>query len=107
MKPIRLDPEAEAEIWAELGWYESERTGLGRRLWKAVQHAISLISEHPAIGEVVPRIRGVHPPPRRFQVRRFPFYLVYREFADEIELVALAPMSRKPGYWRSRALKSK
>jgi hypothetical protein len=42
------------------------------------------------------------PRPRRIRVRRFPFYVVYRDLADEIELVALAPMKRKPGYWRWR-----
>jgi toxin ParE1/3/4 len=101
-KPVRLDPAAEAEVQAEIRWYENESAGLGQRLWDKIQHAVDLISEHPTIGEIVPRLRSVDPAPRRLRVRRFPFYVVYREFADEIELVALAPMSRKPGYWRSR-----
>jgi hypothetical protein len=35
---------------------------------------VDLIAEHPAIGEIVPRIRSIDPPPRRIRVRRFPFY---------------------------------
>ena len=75
---------------------------MGGQLLDEIEHAIRLISAHPAIGGVVPYIRGIHPPPRRISVRRFPFHIVYREFEDEIELVALAPVRRKPGYWRSR-----
>jgi toxin ParE1/3/4 len=101
-KPVRPDPEAEAEIRAEIRWYEAERVGLGQQLWDEIQQAVGLIAEHPAIGSIVPEVRGVVPPPRRIRVRRFPFYLVYREFAAEIEVVALAHMRRKPGYWRSR-----
>jgi plasmid stabilization system protein ParE len=101
-KPVRLDPEAEAEVWAEIRWYENESAGLGQRLWDEIQNAIDLISAHPTLGGIVPRLRSVDPPPRRLRVRHFPLYVVYRDFADEIELVALAPMSRKPGYWRSR-----
>jgi toxin ParE1/3/4 len=101
-KPVRPDPEAEREIRAEIRWYENESTGLGQRLWDEIQHAVDLIAEHPAIGEIVPRIRSIDPPPRRIRVRRFPFHVVYRDLADEIELVALAPMKRKPGHWRWR-----
>ncbi len=101
-KPVRLDPEAEAEVRAEIRWYEAESVGLGQQLWDEIQHAVDLIAEHPSIGGTVPRLRRIDPPPRRLRVRRFPFYVVYRELTDEIELVALAPMRRKPGYWRSR-----
>jgi toxin ParE1/3/4 len=97
-----LDPEAEAEVRAEIRWYETESAGLGQQLWDEIQHAVALISEHPNIGGMVPRLRNVDPSPRRLRIRRFPFNLVYREFADEIELVAPAPMSRRPGYRRSR-----
>jgi hypothetical protein len=39
---------------------------------------------------------------RRFPLRHFPFFVIYREHQDYLELVALAPASRKPNYWRSR-----
>lgn len=100
-KPIRPDPEAEAEIDHEIRFYERESAGLGDELWSELQRTVRLISEHPLIGEVVPRVR-VTPSVRRIRLRRFPFYLVYRDFVDEIELVALAPMSKRPRYWRTR-----
>jgi hypothetical protein len=39
---------------------------------------------------------------RRFPLRHFPFFVIYREREEFLELVALAPTSRKPNYWRSR-----
>lgn len=39
---------------------------------------------------------------RRVPLRHFPFLLVYREYPDNLEIVALAHTSRKPKYWRSR-----
>lgn len=100
-KRVRPDPEAQDEIDHEIRWYESESAGLGDELWAEVQNAVALIREHPLIGNVVSGVR-VNPPARRLRLRRFPFYLVYRDFDDEIELVALAPTSKRPRYWRSR-----
>lgn len=40
---------------------------------------------------------------RRFLLRKFPFVLIYRERANgEIQIVAVAHTSRKPGYWKER-----
>ncbi len=101
MKPVRPNYDAEAEFRQNIQWYEAESAGLGDRLWSEIQAAISLISTHPSIGEVVRGVR--HPGPvRRIPLRRFPFFLVYREYTDHLEVVALAHTSRKPNYWRGR-----
>jgi len=40
---------------------------------------------------------------RRFLLRKFPFILIYRERAGgDIQIVAVAHTSRKPGYWKER-----
>jgi toxin ParE1/3/4 len=40
---------------------------------------------------------------RRFLLRQFPFILVYRELkAGNIQIVAVAHASRKPGFWKRR-----
>jgi toxin ParE1/3/4 len=100
-KPVRIHDEAEAEIRAAILWYETERVGLGRELWDESQHTLSLVSAHPAIGGVVRRVR-IRGAARRVPLRRFPYFLVYREHLDHIEVIALAHTSRRPGYWRSR-----
>ncbi len=101
-KPVKPEAAAEEEIRAEIRWYENERVGLGQELWNEIQRVIALIAEHPAIGSEVPGVKRA-PIPRRVRLRRFPFYLVYRERTEDIQIIALAAMSRKPGYWRSRS----
>jgi len=51
------------------------------------------------IGSLVHRTRGMV---RRFPLNDFPFFLIYRERDDHLEIVALAHTSRKPYYWRGR-----
>lgn len=41
---------------------------------------------------------------RKALLRRFPFALIYRAGADEIQVVAVAHLHRRPGYWRNRPL---
>lgn len=89
MRPVRPNEEAENEIRASIAWYENEREGLGRELWDELQSTVALISEHPAIGSVVHRAK-VHGVARRVPLRHFPYFVVYRERAASIELVALA-----------------
>ncbi len=101
IKPVRPDAAADAEIRAEIRWYEEQSAGLGQELWDEIQRVIALIVEHPRIGSAVPDVK-TKPTSRRVRLRRFPFYVVYRERPADIQLIALAAMSRKPGYWIQR-----
>jgi toxin ParE1/3/4 len=100
-KLVRPNEAAEDEFRHYIRRYESESPGLGDRLWSEIQAAISLISDFPAIGEAVPLAR-IRASVRRVPLRHFPFLLVYREYPDYLEVVALAHTSRKPKYWRGR-----
>jgi toxin ParE1/3/4 len=98
-KAVRPSSFAQAEIEYYLIRYESESARLRDRLWDDIEHVIDLISEYPLVGEVVRRTRGRG---RRFPLEHFPFFLIYRERGDALEIVALAHKSRKPNYWRPR-----
>ena len=98
-KAVRPSSFAEDEIEYYVRRYESESNGLGERLWNDIQHVVDLISEYPLIGESVRRTRGLV---RRFPLRSFPFFLIYRERSDHLQIIALAHSSRRPNYWRSR-----
>src|SRR5258706_2857142 len=39
---------------------------------------------------------------RRLVLRRFPVSIFYRELANAIHVVAVAPHKRRPGYWAER-----
>ena len=101
-KPVRFNEFAEFELRRELRWYEDESPGLGDRLWRDIQAGVELIETYPGIGERVRRSRGVRETVRRFPLRDFPFFLIYREYSDYLELVALAHKSKDPNYWRTR-----
>ncbi len=97
--PVWPSSFAQDEIEYYVRRYESESQGLGDRLWQEIQAATVLISEHPDIGERVRRTRALV---RRFPLRRFPFFVIYRQRNDHVQIVALAHTSRKPNYWRTR-----
>jgi plasmid stabilization system protein ParE len=98
-KAVRPSPFAKAEIEYYLVRYESESARLRDRLWDDIEAVINLISEYPLVGEVVRRTGGRA---RRFPLDHFPFFLIYREQGDDLQIVALAHKSRKPNYWRPR-----
>ena len=98
MKPVRLSEPAAEELAAAVGWYEQRRVGLGAELLDAVAATIELIRSHPEIGA---EHRG-RATSRQVNVQRFPYKVVYRVRSDEIDVVAIAHSSRRPGYWRSR-----
>jgi hypothetical protein len=66
---------------------------LGEEFLIEVEEALSLIQRWPEIG-----MPGKHKT-RSYRVRRFPFRVTYQIRADRIWVVALAHLSRKPGYW--------
>jgi plasmid stabilization system protein ParE len=100
-KPVRTNPFADDEILRYVTQYTAISPQLGRRLWNEIQGVFERLSTHPLSGEVVPRAR-VHRTARRVPLRQFPFFLIYRDHPDHIEIMALAHTSRRPYYWRSR-----
>lgn len=62
---------------------------------------LDLILRHPGMGSPVPRVRAVYGA-RHVLLRRFPYFVVYRERSEDIHVIAVAHTSRKPGYWRHR-----
>lgn len=96
MKPLGIHPAAEAEIWAELSYYDEKRAGLGRELKLEIRSAFARIQQHPQA--FAADHRGV----RRCLLHRFPFSVVFREKADLIWIIALAHHKRRPNYWRKR-----
>ena len=102
MNALRVAAAAEEELRAAVGWYESRRSGLGRRFLSEVERVLNLVRQQPGLGGPVPRVRTQHEV-RRIPLRRFPYFVIYRKRDTEIQIIAFAHTSRKPGYWRHRA----
>jgi toxin ParE1/3/4 len=96
-RALRNLKEAREEFSAAVRWYEEQRPGLGGELFDAVVQATSGIQAQPEIG-TLSRDRRT----RRVLVQRFPYQVVYRLSANEIVIVAIAHLKRKPGYWKKR-----
>ena len=96
MKPVRFHHEAMAEIAHETAYYNTVSKALAERFVKAVEDAVALASRFPAMGSK--HNYGT----RRYYPKKFPFSVVYMDHGPEIYVLALAPFSRKPGYWRTR-----
>ena len=101
MKQLRVESAAEEELRAAVAWYEGRRPGLGGRFFAEVGRVVNLIRRQPGVGGHLPRVRAQHGA-RRVPLRRFPYFVIYRVRDAEVQIVAFAHTSRKPGYWRHR-----
>lgn len=92
----RFNRAAELELQEAADRYEGERLGLGLEFSQAIAAGISAIITAPE------RWIVVEPGIRRFLIKRFPYGLFYRIDGNEVEIVAVAHLHRRPGYWRRR-----
>jgi len=94
---IELHEAAAAEYDAAFDWYLGRSAGVARRFSDEVDRALRQIIKSPQTWATAP-FRT-----RRFLLSRFPFTLVYRELnSGDIQVVAVAHTSRRPGYWKQR-----
>lgn len=96
MKPAILLQSAEEELVLAAKYYEQRFPGLGSRFLAELQRAIERVQELPDAGTP---LRGGY---RRRLLLRFPYGVLYRTTAEEIVIVAVMHMRRRPDYWRKR-----
>ena len=92
MKPV-FDPAAAEEIEEAADWYEAHKSGLGRDFVVEVNASIRRIIEFPNAWPPVSRRV------RHLQLTRFPYAIFYQMRSDEILIVAVAHLHRRPEYW--------
>jgi plasmid stabilization system protein ParE len=88
--------EAAAEYDAAFDWYRERSPDAALKFDDEVDRALAQIVQSPERWAA-----GSHST-RRFLLRQFPFILIYRVRISEIQVVAFAHTSRKPGYWLHR-----
>ncbi len=96
-----LHPEARAELFADVDWYDAREFGLGERLEIAVRAAIDAAVDSPDSWAVWPGWQR-EPVVRSKRVDDFPYRVVYFVHDDLLMVVAVAHAKRRPGYWRER-----
>jgi plasmid stabilization system protein ParE len=93
---VEFHEEAVREFLAAIGWYFARIEVVASRFVSQVTRAVRLIAEAP---QRWPRYSR---DTRKFVLRRFPYLVVYREFGDVIQVLAIAHAHRCPGYWKNR-----
>jgi plasmid stabilization system protein ParE len=89
-------PHAEKELEQVEEYYDDIREELGDRFRAEVEAAISRILEFPKGWQPLSQVV------RRCRLNAFPYGIVYRVKTDEIRILAVMHLHRKPNYWAYR-----
>lgn len=101
MKRLRDHPSAQLELAAARDWYERAEAGLGMELVLEVDRVLRSVADGSLPTLPHPEVAAA----RRVMVQRFPYWVIVQDRGDEVVLVAVAHMKRRPGYWRARLVK--
>ncbi|PRM91572.1 plasmid stabilization protein [Aliarcobacter cryaerophilus] len=96
---INILDEASAELDDAFQYYEYEQENLGYRFISKFTDVLELIKFYP---------NGWHPLSKRVRrclVKGFPYGIIYQVREEEIIIVAVANLHRKPNYWVERIKK--
>ncbi len=91
-------PEAKKEFLDAVGYYESCSEGLGLEFSNDIYATIQRIVNYPYAWSAFSESS------RRCLAKRFPFGVIYQvlENSNEIMVIAVMQLNRKPGYWKRR-----
>jgi plasmid stabilization system protein ParE len=93
---VRYLSVALTELDEAIDFYEEAEAGLGIRFYNEIRNTVDRIRNYPnAWNSVSTRTR-------RCRTKVFPFGVIYQIRNDEILIVAIAHLMRKPGYWKAR-----
>ena len=100
-RPVRLGEHAAAEFAEAAQWYEEQSPGVGGKFLEAIEHALRRIEARPEVGSLLSR--ATRRTARRMLVGSFPYQVIYHLRDNEIVVVAIAHLKRRPGYWERRS----
>jgi len=89
-------PQARDELIHAVDFYEGRQRQLGVEFLEEVYSTIQRIIEFPKASSKQSKRT------RKCFVNRFPFGVIYQIKRSEIFIVAIAHLSREPGYWKER-----
>ncbi len=89
-------PEAEQELEAAALWYDEQEPGLGSAFVDEFERTLRRIMADPTRWH---RFQGEN---RKLNFHRFPYAIVYRVGADQLYIIAVMHLHRRPFYWVNR-----
>jgi plasmid stabilization system protein ParE len=87
---------AARELLEGVRYYDRQVPGVGEQFLSEVERVLAFIKAEPLLG----RIEGERR--RSWPVHRFPYRIVYELDPERFRIIAVAHMSRRPGYWKRR-----
>ncbi len=93
---LKLLLPAEQELDEAITWYAEQAPGLGDAFLVETLKVFSLIERNP---------HAWHPlseNTRRCRLSRFPYGVIYILDADDVLIIAISHLHRKPTYWQDR-----
>ena len=93
---IRFLDIAQVELDDAVEYYNYESSGLGEQFLTEILNTLDRIAQFPKAWNISSERT------RRCQTRRFPYGVIYQYLGDEILVVAIANLHRKPNYWKDR-----
>ncbi len=85
---------AEIELDSAITYYESQEPGLGIRFYAEIKNTVDRIIAFPEAW--YPLSENT----RRCRTKIFPFGVIYQIRKDEILILAVAHLHKKPDYWK-------
>ena len=98
MTGVGFHPAARVELLDAAAYYEARAAGLGAQFVDEAERVVATLAGSPGLGAPV---LG-HDALRRWPLRRFPYYVLYRIDAPALLILAVAHERRRPGYWGER-----
>ncbi len=96
MKPAVLHPEARLELVEAAQYYATLFPGLGQRFYAVIDRLIAEACASPGT------FRYIRKPARRHFTREFPYGIIYLDRPEDLWIVAVMHLRRRPGYWQHR-----
>ena len=94
-RKLPIEERAESEARSAFLWYLARNPRAAERFHQALEDCMDAIADAPErFPEIEPGIR------RRLVFHRFPYAVLYRVTPDEVQVVAVMHLHRRPGYWR-------
>ena len=100
---LRVLAIAEEEALAAATWYEDRQLGLGQDFLDRYAKALEGIEIQPERFGRLETIRSRRQI-RRCLLSRFPYAIIFEVLANEIVVLAVPHLHRRPNYWRRRSV---
>ena len=90
-------PAAEIEYLESIAYFESKKPGLGATYLEDFERIMKNICQAPHRYTIEKQ-----PDIRRVKMNKFPYFILFRESSNIVQVLAVAHYRRRPQYWLGR-----